>query len=317
MFVNDFKRLFMKGLAALLPTVVTIALLLWAFNWVNGHIASPITDWIITFLPDPEEVPGFFRGTWLKTDATRDSLQYGQQLDRLDPETGRPLTLEYEIVHHPMCYLSDQDIEFVIENGIRARRPAEEQDRLTQLRKEARKRRAVAMWHIAFSKWRLNVIGFLIAIVIVYVVGYFLSGLLGRTVLRIVESTVLRIPFIRSLYPNIKQVTDFLFGDRQIEFGGVVAVEYPRRGVWSLGLLTGPAMKTIEKRASADDLVTVFIPSSPTPVTGYTITVPRSDVIELGLSIDEALRFTISGGVIKPPSEGGQPEMARKDVFKG
>ncbi|MCH8053202.1 MAG: DUF502 domain-containing protein, partial [Planctomycetes bacterium] len=122
---------------------------------------------------------------------------------------------------------------------------------------------------------------------------------------------------IRSLDPTVKQVTDFLFGDRQIEFGGVVAVEYPRRGVWSLGLLTGPAMKTIEKTASADDLVTVFIPSSPTPVTGYTITVPRADVIELALSIDEALRFTISGGVIKPPSEGGQPEMAMKDVFQG
>ncbi len=179
----------------------------------------------------------------------------------------------------------------------------------------ARKRRAEALWRIVFTKWRLNVIGFILAIVIVYIVGYVLSGLLGRTVLRMMESMVLRIPFIRSLYPNVKQVTDFLFGDRQIEFGGVVAVEYPRRGVWSLGLLTGPAMKTIEKSASADDLVTVFIPSSPTPVTGYTITVPRSDVIELVLSIDEALRFTISGGVIKPPSEGGQPEMAMKDVF--
>ena len=128
---------------------------------------------------------------------------------------------------------------------------------------------------------------------------------------------VLRIPMIRSLYPNIKQVTDFLFGDRQIEFGGVVAVEYPRKGIWSLGLLTGPAMKTISEHAAAGEYVTVFIPSSPTPITGYTITVSRSSIIELTLSIDEALRFTISGGVIKPPSEGGQPEMAMRDVFAG
>ncbi len=292
MFVNDFKRLFMKGLAALLPTVVTIALFLWAFNWVNGHIASPITGWIITLLPDPEgKIPTFFTKAF-SFDAEQDPLIYGEKLEQFDPETGAQLTREYLIIHHQACKSKVEEIAI-----------------------PARKRRAEALWRIVFNKWRLNVIGFLIAIVIVYVVGYFLSGLIGRTVLRMVESTVLRIPFIRSLYPNVKQVTDFLFGDRQIEFGGVVAVEYPRRGVWSLGLLTGPAMKTIEKSASADDLVTVFIPSSPTPVTGYTITVPRADVIELALSIDEALRFTISGGVIKPPSEGGQPEMAMKDVF--
>ncbi len=87
MFVNDFKRLFMKGLAALLPTVVTIALLLWAFNWVNGHIASPITDWIITFLPDPEgEVPTFFANTF-SFDAEQDPLTYGEKLEQFDPET--------------------------------------------------------------------------------------------------------------------------------------------------------------------------------------------------------------------------------------
>jgi len=294
MFVSDFKRLFMKGLAALLPTVVTIALLLWAFNWVNGHIASPITDWIITFLPDPEgEVPTFFANTF-SFDAEEDPLKYGEKLEQFDPETGAQLTREYLVIHHEACTSDVEEIAI-----------------------PARKRRAEALWRIVFTKWRLNIIGFLLAIVVVYIVGYVLSGLLGRTVLRMVESMVLRIPFIRSLYPNVKQVTDFLFGDRQIEFGGVVAVEYPRRGVWSLGLLTGPAMKTIEKSASANDLVTVFIPSSPTPVTGYTITVPRADVIELALSIDEALRFTISGGVIKPPSEGGQPEMAMKDVFQG
>jgi len=292
MFWSNFKRLFMKGLAALLPTVVTIAMLLWAFNWVNGHIAAPITDYIITFLPDPEaEIPSFFSNTF-KFDAESDPLKYGEKLDRLDPNSGAQLTREYLIIHHPACDSNDDRIAI-----------------------PARKRRAEALWHIGFAKWRLNVVGFLIAIVIVYVMGYFLSGLIGRTILRMGEALILRIPFIRSLYPNVKQVTDFLFGDKQIEFGGVVAVEYPRKGIWSVGLLTGPAMKTIADHASEEDLVTIFIPSSLTPVTGYTITVPRADVIELALSIDEALRFTISGGVIKPPAEGGKPEMAMSDFF--
>lgn len=289
MFLADFKRLFLKGLAALLPTLVTIALLLWAFNWVNEHIASPITGWIITLLPDPEEVPGFFQKTF-KTDADRDALKYGQKIEKFHPETGVQLTVEWQQIQHPATDHPD-----------------------SQISGPARKRRAEALWHIAFAKWRLNVVGFMIAIAVVYIVGYFISGLLGRTIWRIVESMVLRIPLIRSLYPNVKQVTDFLFGNQHIDFGGVVAVEYPRRGIWSVGLLTGPAMKTIEESASGSDLVTIFIPSSPTPVTGYTITVPRADVIELALTFDEALRFTISGGVIKPPSEGGQPEMAMSE----
>jgi uncharacterized membrane protein len=104
---------------------------------------------------------------------------------------------------------------------------------------------------------------------------------------------------IRAIYPNIKQVTDFLLTDRNVEFSGVVAVEYPRKGVWSVGLSTGGPMKQVQGRVS-DELVSVFIPSSPTPITGYVVQVPRQDVIELNMTIDEGLRFTISGGVIKP-----------------
>ena len=86
------------------------------------------------------------------------------------------------------------------------------------------------------------------------------------------------------------------------EFSGVVAVPYPRKGIWSVGLLTGTPMKAIQESAG-EEMVTIFIPSSPTPVTGYTITVPRRDIIELALSVDEALRFIISAGVIKPDTE--------------
>ncbi len=286
---SSFKRLFMRGLAALLPTIATIALLAWAFGWINSRVATPITDWIITWLPDPEEVPWFFSRP-VPTDPRVDALRYGHPLDEIDPRTGAQLTLEYKIINHPACYSDDPEIA-----------------------KAARQRRAQAMWHIAFAKLKLNVIGFAIAIVIVYFVGYFISGLLGRSVWQIAESMVLRVPLIRSVYPNIKQVTDFLLGDRRFEFAGVVAAEYPRKGIWSLGLVTGPGMRSIQRHSGAE-MVTIFIPSSPTPITGYTITVPRSDVIELALSIDEALRFTISGGVIKPPIEGGPPEMALGDA---
>ena len=97
----------------------------------------------------------------------------------------------------------------------------------------------------------------------------------------------------------------------RFEFSGVVAVQYPRKEVWSVGLSTGGPLERVQE-ASPDELVTIFIPSSPTPVTGYVIQAPRRDVIELNLSIDEAFRFTISGGVLKPgvalPESTGKEE---------
>jgi uncharacterized membrane protein len=158
------------------------------------------------------------------------------------------------------------------------------------------------MWQIAFAKYKLHLIGFVIAIIVVYFVGLFLASFLGRTTLRILERTVSRVPLIRAIYPNIKQVTDFLFGEHKLEFSGVVAVPYPRHGIWSVGLMTGSPIEALAK-GTGEELVTVFIPSSPTPATGYTITVPRRDVVELACSIDEALRFVISAGVIKPGTE--------------
>ena len=93
MFVKDFKTLFLKGLAALLPTVVTIALLAWVFNWINNRVANPITHLIISFMPDP----------WENTLTIKesDALTYGTPIDRLDPLTGRQLTIEYLTIRHP------------------------------------------------------------------------------------------------------------------------------------------------------------------------------------------------------------------------
>ena len=108
-----------------------------------------------------------------------------------------------------------------------------------------------------------------------------------------------RTPVVKRIYPYVKQVTDFLLSERKLEFSRVVAVEYPRKGVWSLGLVTGPGLRTLTHSVRSD-LLTVFIPSSPTPVTGYTITVRQDEVIDLPISIDDALRFTVSGGVIVP-----------------
>jgi uncharacterized membrane protein len=158
-----------------------------------------------------------------------------------------------------------------------------------------------------------NWLGFVIAIFLVLAVGIVFRGVLGRQLLRLIEGLIKRIPFIKIIYPYAKQVTEFFFEEKnKIEYDTAVAVQYPRIGIWSLGFVTSSGFRTIQEKHGGP-MVAIFIPSSPTPITGYTILVPQEEIIPLDLSVDEVLRFTISGGVIVPPDEipqsGPAPEL--------
>jgi len=277
---EDFRRFFLRGLAALLPTLLTIALFFWTYHLVEDHVGRFITEGLMLLCSSisDEPAPGL-------VDAEIDPIKYGTPIDEWDSD-GRRLTIEHKY------------ISFVASGASMSLNE--------EAREEAQKNHNRALWRIAFAKHKLHLLGFLIAIVLVYFVGFFLASFIGRASWRVAEGLLGRIPVVRAVYPNIKQVTDFLLSEQRIEFSSVVAVEYPRRGVWSLGLTTGRPMKDVQRDVS-DELITVFIPSSPTPVTGYVIQVPRKDVIELNLSIDEGLRFTISAGVIKPEATLSKP----------
>ena len=158
---------------------------------------------------------------------------------------------------------------------------------------------------ISVGNWQvMNLIGLAIAIVLIYMVGGLVGSFIGRRLYARGEEMLHRVPVFRAVYPYVKQVTDFLVGsgEPKAHFSDVVAVEYPRKGLWSVGLVTGDTMSTIQDQAD-QSCITVFVPSSPTPFTGYVITVPKGDTIDLPISIDQALRFTVSGGVIIPPSQ--------------
>jgi uncharacterized membrane protein len=148
----------------------------------------------------------------------------------------------------------------------------------------------------------MNLLGLLVAAVVVYISGRLVGGWLGRAAYRRIEKIMVAVPVIRKVYPYIKQLVDFLINDNEApKFSSVVAVQYPRKGIWSVGFLTGPTLQTLENEAP--DSVTIFIPSSPTPFTGYTITVPRKDTLDLPLTVEEAIRFSVSGGVLVPDHE--------------
>jgi uncharacterized membrane protein len=145
-----------------------------------------------------------------------------------------------------------------------------------------------------------QIAGFLIVLVLVCFIGAILASVVGRSIWRSVEKMLTSIPLVSRVYPYIKQVTDALFNkENKLAFKRVVAIEYPRRDAWSIGLVTGSGLKRVVESVD-EDMVTVFIPSSPTPFTGYVLMVPESDTIPLELTIEEALRFTVSGGVITP-----------------
>ncbi len=135
---------------------------------------------------------------------------------------------------------------------------------------------------------------------------YFLGRLftfgLGRWFVHAFDRTILSIPLVNKVYGSVKQVTDFAFSEREIEFNRVVAIQYPSEGIWSLGFVTGNSMAEIAA-ATGEPVLSVLMPTSPMPMTGFTVTVKRSEAIDLNMTIDEAIQFIVSCGVVVPPQQ--------------
>lgn len=149
--------------------------------------------------------------------------------------------------------------------------------------------------------WYVKPLGVLLALVLIYLVGLLVGNFIGRTFYKLAERLVMRIPVVRALYPAIKQVTDFLLTDRAVQFAGsrVVAVCPHEGGIWSVALVTGPGLAPLTEKTK-QEMVTVFVPSSPTAFSGYVMVVPRAGVVELPMTVEEAMRLLVSGGVLAP-----------------
>jgi len=159
-----------------------------------------------------------------------------------------------------------------------------------------------------------RVVGLLVALVVlavaVYLLGKFLRGYVGRRAMEAVHRLFERFPLVKAVYPYARQVGEYVFTDSgRRRFSQVVVVQYPRRGIYTVGFLTGDGLEEVEDRAGRD-LVTVFVPTSPTPFTGFTIQVPPEEVIKLEMTADEALRYCITAGVLAAAKVREQEEGA-------
>jgi uncharacterized membrane protein len=144
--------------------------------------------------------------------------------------------------------------------------------------------------------------GFLIALVIIFILGIILANVIGRKLWRSAERLIGNLPLVRQVYPYVKQVSDFLFSQsEQTQFiSRVVAFEYPRKGIWTVGFVTGEGMKWIADGKEIE-LLSILVPTAPSPLSGYMILIAKEDTVPLDMKVEEALRFVISDGVITPP----------------
>lgn len=252
-------RFFIRGLGVVLPSVLTLWILVTAFRFIDTNIAGPINS-----------------GIRLGITATTRSLD----LEQFRPTEGQ---VAAEQARARALGLNDSQ---------------------SRAAWKASSARVEEWWN---ARWYLDLAGLLLAVAGVYVLGRLVGGYLGRRLLSAFEAGLLTVPGIRSVYPALKQVVEFLFGGetKKLQFNRVVMIEYPRPGLWQMGLVTGDA--TPEIAAACGDSVTVFIPNSPAPFSGWTVTVPRGDVREIPLTVDEALRYLVSAGVVVPGDRAKLP----------
>jgi uncharacterized membrane protein len=223
-FGEDFRRFFLSGVAALLPTLITFWLMIWAWNFLWEYLGQHI----------------IFGIKWIWLQLASAGL------------------VEPQPAHYIGRYWSGDD-------------------------------------------WSTRLVGVLLAVLLVYLIGVVVGNFIGRTFYRVLETAVMRIPLVRAIYPSVKQVTDFVLRNRRSQFIGsrVVAVQPHEKNIWSIGLVTGEGLKPLSD-ATGDEMVTVFVPSTPTAFTGYVLVVPRNSVVELPMTVEDAMRMLVSGGVIMP-----------------
>lgn len=251
---KNFRGYFFRGLAALLPTILTIWLFVQFYVFVQENVSSRINRGVVKVVVALVD--------WYPQITEEQKKAYA-------------ITREPELQANPgalAARIKDEDII-----------------------KGARIEEAEKYW----VEGPGQVTGFIVAFIAVCVLGAFLASVVGRTLWRMFERALVRMPLVRKVYPYIKQVTDFLLTKKDLSFNEVVALQYPRKDTWSIGLVTGKGLKKISE-TERKEFLTVFVPTSPTPFTGYVIMTPRDETIALDMTIEEAMRFTISGGVITP-----------------
>ncbi|MFP4327364.1 MAG: DUF502 domain-containing protein [Paracoccaceae bacterium] len=156
-------------------------------------------------------------------------------------------------------------------------------------------------------------VGVVVFLLFTVFVGWVAKGVIGRALIRWAESLVDRMPVVRSIYSGVKQIAETVFAQSERSFEKACLVQYPRKGIWAIGFISTTAKGEVSDRAeTGGELLSVFVPTTPNPTSGFLLFFPAEDVIELDMSIEDAAKLVISAGLVYPnPKDPSRPLHAR------
>jgi uncharacterized membrane protein len=164
-------------------------------------------------------------------------------------------------------------------------------------------------WQTYLSDHKVRGLGVLLTLAILLAVGAVASNFIGKHLIGWGDAVVRRIPVVRSIYSSVKQVSDTLFSESGNAFRTAVLIQWPRENAWTIAFVTGAPGLEIASHLGPDDYLSVYVPTTPNPTGGYFMMLKRSDCVELRMSVDEALKYIVSMGVVVP---GGPSVLAIK-----
>ena len=156
-------------------------------------------------------------------------------------------------------------------------------------------------------------LGVIVAFLVLTFVGWLTAGLVGRIFVRYSERLLARMPVVRGLYSAVKQIIQTILAQSSEAFRQVVLFEYPRRGSWALGFITGTTLGEVQN-LTEDDVVNVFLPTTPNPTSGYLLFIPKNALVFLSMTVEEGIKMVVSGGIVTPPDRRAETEQQKPQV---
>lgn len=158
-------------------------------------------------------------------------------------------------------------------------------------------------------------IGTILTLLVVFITGLLTANIIGQKLVSFWEGVLWRIPVVKSIYWGIKQVSDTLFSSQGEAFRKALLVQYPREGSWTIAFMTGQPGGDVVNHLEGE-YISVYVPTTPNPTSGFFLMMPKNDVIELDMSVDAALKYIISMGVVSPNNDNRDPDQPIGDTKK-
>lgn len=329
-----FRVAVVRGLGVVLPPLLTIVIFLWIGGTIERYVVEPLTHltrnvlvWAMADIRRASGLPADLQG---KVRVTIDGTRYRRVdapptsslvvIDGVtylpEPSQRRPgMAVKPTVVIDGVTYRRQQDPRRS-DSESQAYVPEHVYDYVFgQLGPEQMPRTAVEVYQryveLNYLRPYLVILFFTpLFVIVLYLLGKFMAARIGRVAWGMFEGAIRRVPLVSTVYSPVKQVSEFLLNDRDIRASRVVAVEWPRKGMWALGLVTGESMADIEAAAN-EPVLSVLICTSPMPMTGFIVTVRKSETLDLNITIDQAFQFVLSCGVVVPPRQLRPPRDAQ------